>query len=221
MNDNEKLAICRHCGNKSMHKLLHRGTIQEVVLDNEGAPIGAFDNIIFLTQCGTCDEVSLFRTWEYADNPEYLVDAAVLFPPERKFAGMVPKEIEISYSEAGKVKKISPIAFAILIRRALEILCLERKAVGKDLYEKIRSLAKMSVVPTTIADMADAIRSLGNDSAHDSEPQIDDKDVADLDDFFVTVVEYVYVAPKRLADLKSRMQARKAKGASNTGGSTT
>lgn len=212
MNDNERLAICRHCGNKTVHRLLHKETTSEPFHDADGDIIGVFSAYYFMTKCGTCDEISLFATWEEDDNPEDLVKAGVLYPPQKRFSGDAPATIGLAYGEAAKVKKISPVAFSVLIRRALEFLCKERGAKGANLKERIAHLASEGVVPQTLGKMADAIRALANDGAHEMEAKISAKDADDLDDFFVAVVEYVYVAPKRLGELQARMAAHKAAG---------
>lgn len=208
----QQLAVCRHCGNKTLHELLHKATLDEYLHDDKGETIGVFENFYFLTKCATCSGVSLFTSWEHSERPNDLLEAGVLYPSERRYSGDVPKPVELAYSEASKVKKISPVAFSVMVRRALEFLCKERGAKGGNLKERIAALAALGVIPDTLAKMADAIRGLANDGAHEMEAQVSEKDADDLNYFFAAVIEYVYVAPKRLDELQARMTANKAAG---------
>jgi hypothetical protein len=58
------------------------------------------------------------------------------------------------------------IAAAIMVRKALEELCRERGAQGKDLKERIRDLGTKIVVPNDLLNGLDDLRLLGNDAAH-------------------------------------------------------
>src|SRR5712692_4674628 len=58
------------------------------------------------------------------------------------------------------------IAAAIMVRRTLEELCLDRQASGNNLKERIRSLGTKVVLPQELLDGLDDLRLLGNDAAH-------------------------------------------------------
>jgi len=58
------------------------------------------------------------------------------------------------------------IAAAIMVRKTLEELCLERKATGNNLKERIRALGSIVVLPKELLDGLDDLRLLGNDAAH-------------------------------------------------------
>ncbi len=53
-----------------------------------------------------------------------------------------------------------------MIRKALEELCRERQAQGKDLKERIRDLGSKIVLPKELSEGLDDLRLLGNDAAH-------------------------------------------------------
>ncbi len=58
------------------------------------------------------------------------------------------------------------IAAAIMVRKTLEELCLDRQAAGGNLKERIRSLGAKVVLPQELLDGLDDLRLLGNDAAH-------------------------------------------------------
>src|ERR1700722_18059285 len=58
------------------------------------------------------------------------------------------------------------IAAAIMVRKALEELCRERGAQGKNLKERIRDLGTKIVLPKDLLDGLDDLRLIGNDAAH-------------------------------------------------------
>lgn len=58
------------------------------------------------------------------------------------------------------------IAAAIMVRKTLEELCLDRQASGSDLKERIRLLGTKAVLPQELLDGLDDLRLLGNDAAH-------------------------------------------------------
>jgi hypothetical protein len=57
-------------------------------------------------------------------------------------------------------------AAALMVRRVLEELCEDRKAMGNNLKERIVALAKIIVIPGELIEAADHLRLLGNDAAH-------------------------------------------------------
>lgn len=58
------------------------------------------------------------------------------------------------------------IASAIMVRKTLEELCLDRGASGTNLKDRIRALETKVVLPQELLDGLDDLRLLGNDAAH-------------------------------------------------------
>ena len=58
------------------------------------------------------------------------------------------------------------VASAIMIRRTLEEICEERRAVGKDLKTRIHDLKTKTLLPQELFDAIDELRLLGDDAAH-------------------------------------------------------
>src|SRR4030043_1210772 len=120
--NNEIILICSHCGNRTPHVIKTQTSSREEVFDINSEPLGEIENYYYLTECKTCNGICLFSDWEASDNPGDLQKATLLYPTPRALGEAIPKEIRKSYEEARKVEKISPNAFAVLIRRSLELL---------------------------------------------------------------------------------------------------
>ena len=58
------------------------------------------------------------------------------------------------------------IASAIMIRKTLEEICLNRGATGKNLYARLEDLGKKIVIPKELIEATQELRLLGNDAAH-------------------------------------------------------
>ena len=82
-------------------------------------------------------------------------------PPE------VPVQYAEDYREACLVIADSPKASAALSRRCLQlILRKELEAQGRDLYHEIGWVIKNTNLPSSIVDLLDVPRQVGNDAAH-------------------------------------------------------
>lgn len=53
-----------------------------------------------------------------------------------------------------------------MIRRTLEELCEDKKALGANLKARIAALNAVAIIPTELLNAADELRILGNDAAH-------------------------------------------------------
>jgi hypothetical protein len=58
------------------------------------------------------------------------------------------------------------VASAIMVRRTLEEICADRRAIGRDLKDRIQDLKTKIVLPQELLDAMDELRILGNDAAH-------------------------------------------------------
>jgi hypothetical protein len=210
MND-EIILICSHCGNKAPHVMKTQISSREVVFDMNSEPLGEIENYFYLTECKTCNGICLYSDWEASDNPGDLQKASLLYPAPRALGEAIPKEIRKSYEEARKVEKISPNAFAVLIRRSLELLCKDQKAKGNNLKEQIADLSAKGIIPTTLVEMAETLRFIGNIGAHKIEVDIDLEETSAIDDFLVAMLEYVYVAPNKIKKLRESISKKSEK----------
>jgi glutamate-1-semialdehyde aminotransferase len=110
------------------------------------------------------------------------------------------------YEEAAAIQRLAPNAFANQIRRALEALCRDRSAAGNTLAANLRDLAARGEIPAVLAEMTDILRLFGNIGSHADEANVEAGDVDAIDEFFRAVVEYVYVAPHRVSEVRARVE---------------
>ena len=79
----------------------------------------------------------------------------------------IPGKILISLEEAITCHSNQCyIASAIMIRKTLDLLCIDRGAKGDNLKERIKSLGNKILIPKELLDGMDDLRLLGNDAAH-------------------------------------------------------
>lgn len=79
----------------------------------------------------------------------------------------IPEKILLAFEEAIICHSNSCfIAAAILIRKTIEEICMDRGAEGKNLKEKLVKLGKEILIPNELLIGMDELRILGNDAAH-------------------------------------------------------
>lgn len=200
--------LCYHCGNTTPHKLVHYHSVTEIIYPTEGEPFG-IEYHYFLVECETCGAIALLGSADYEEFRLNWSQAHLLYPPSKELAINIPERVRKTYLEASRISKIAPNAFAGQIRRALEYLCLDKKATGHTLQEKVRDLANQGIIPPTLAQMTDGIRILGNIGVHATYVDLTPGDVATMDDFFKAILEYVYIAPSKIEKLKERLSEAK------------
>lgn len=86
-------------------------------------------------------------------------------------AFLLPSDLQRIYCETNQALTNGALVLAgIGLRTIVEAVCKEKKALGRDLYEKINDLASKQVLTPSSADILHKIRSLGNKAAHEVKP---------------------------------------------------
>jgi len=96
-------------------------------------------------------------------------EVLISYPPEviDFDATNLPPQILACLEEAIKCHASSCYrAAALMVRRTLEEMCVERGASGNNLKAKIENLRSAIVISKDLLDAADELRLLGNDAAH-------------------------------------------------------
>ncbi|MER7235527.1 DUF4145 domain-containing protein [Streptomyces olivaceus] len=135
----------------------------------------------------------------------------VLVHPRRSAQALdeaAPQEVRDLFSEGTRCQEAGALrAAAAMYRAAVEELCKDRGATGRNLKEKIADLANRGVPAEVVRDLDEA-RTLGNWSLHDglvfSYEEVDD--VASL---IQEAVFVVYVQPEQRAALRAARQQRR------------
>jgi hypothetical protein len=148
--------------------------------------------------CMTCGDLSIYDSLD--DSQEL---GSLVFPADVALDKSIPEIVAENYRESKRVQKASPNAFAVLMRRALEALCDDRKAPSGKLHARLKHLADKGEIPPILVEITSVLRTLGNSGAHSTEQKVTVPTTWQMDKFFRTLVEYVYVAPARLAEFQS------------------
>jgi hypothetical protein len=214
---NENIFVCHYCGNRVPMEFVaaHRG---QKLYEQVEAKKYFQDFDVSVYQCPTCNGVSVFA--DFTKYPRHdSIAARRIYPPGAKLVpdphkvaskDCVPSHIQTLYEEIAPLRYIAPNAFAGQIRRALEFISQEQKAKGRTLFEQLRDLTSRGAFPGHFADVTDLMRTVGNLGAHATDRDVDMWEAELLDDFFLAIIEYVYVTPSKIERLRRRLGSRKA-----------
>jgi hypothetical protein len=189
---------CHHCRNTVTMPIV---AIHSQVREHEangGAMVWSEGNVYEILTCPACRGVTFQRGYFNDQFPEEW-QSVVLYPTEAKKVDGLPPEIERAYTAASAVKGIEAHAFAVLVRRLLEMICLDKGAQGRSLFEQLKSLAQTGVIPQQLIDIAKRLRNFGNIGAHAAGVQLSENEVPVIDALCRAILEYVYGAPYLVA----------------------
>jgi hypothetical protein len=197
------VAICPHCGNKAAQNLVFSHEYEGEGYDAKGAKTDEVPpSIYYVAVCSTCDDLSVYNSFVDSPGPEEFSDATLVYPKPKEFEESVPDAVREAYTEASRIREIAPNAYAVMLRRSLEALCDDRGVSQGSLQQRLGELVKRGELPPTLAEMTFILRILGNAGAHHGGRAITIPMTWEMEDFFRAVVEYVYIAPRKLQKFK-------------------
>ena len=213
MADTKKAMQCGHCGKLAAFIIRGQGSQNGTVPDynyKDGQEITEW-RILECEQCKkpTLAEVKIFYSFEIDDvyggmEPTSFV-SEILYPEAKAPLTNLPKTIEKRYMDALGSKDVSPSAFAVLAGKTLETVCNYEHMTGSTLEKKLKNLIGSDRIPPVLAQMAQQIRQIRNLGAHDAEDDATEEDVPIILDFLEAILEYLYVAPAKIAALQARL----------------
>ncbi len=208
MPEEQKIMVCGHCGNRTLFDVLATHEETKDHWESDGLELVTDYIHLYLLLCLTCRKITLQQVIESATEglPNGNYEERILYPVERPRLADLPVAIEKRYRAALKVQNIEPNACAVLVGRTLEAACNHEKASGKALAEKLDYLANAGRIPKTLAEMAQQLRQLRNLGAHDAEDEVTEVDVPIILDFLEAILEYLYVAPAKVAAVQARLK---------------
>ena len=200
------LGFCPHCSNEAPQRLVHTQRYTErtweagLGRETEPTPWSTF-----VAACEACGHILLYDNYgDQLDEEEF--HRGVLAFPEHGLPISVPSSIREIYAEALRIRSLAPNAFAVQVRKALEALCEDRKAVGRNLATQLEDLARKNEIPSVLVELADTVRLVGNVGAHTGSQAVHQLQAYEIDEFFRVLVEFVYVAPSKLAAFRKRLR---------------
>ena len=203
---------CRHCGNKTKLDIL--GKYFEYS-DQERDYY--WEQEWLMLKCCSCGKISLGSFYSGEDTISFSVNDGqkynkiytTHFPIETYTGTNVPEKLNDAFSSALKVHYVDNVICLIALRRTLEIICKDKDAKGKTLEKKILDLTQKCVFPQVINEASDILRILGNEAAHGDDVNYDDRIVKEMINFTQIIIEYVYVIPYRINNIKSKIVSKR------------
>ena len=206
---------CRHCLNHAPMEIVAEFSY---VVDKVEAHPGDFEEIYKvsqLLQCPACFYISLQQyQWcdAYMETPEDTT-IEILYPSieTNDIPLGLPDAINKALIAAQKVKSIDANAFGVLMRRVLEMVCIDRKATGRNLAEQLQDLAQKNEIPNKLVMVTKSIKNLGNIGAHAALGNLTQEEIPILNALSNAILEYVYTAPYLANQAEDRVNQLKTK----------
>jgi hypothetical protein len=213
-----RILECGYCGNRTPHSKVwqyEHAQFFDQIGDQE--LIEPYTWVMYA--CGTCGGLNIYGSFYgtyggYRDTAftrtRLHPRASLLLPADHMIspADPIPPRIVKLYEEVWPLKHRAPAAFIGQIRRLLEFVCKDQGASGRSLFGKLSHLASQGVLPGYFANLTDLLRVVGNMGAHATENDLSVWDAELIDDFFRSVIDYVYVAPAKIQRMQQRLSMR-------------
>jgi hypothetical protein len=209
------VANCSHCGNRAPHSLRfqyqHEALFDEI--DDDTKLVEQYTWLCY--SCETCGGLNIFGGFYGIDTDPHKLDqcrlhprGSSILPPSHTMSPSqpVPGNVLKLYEEVWPLRHRAPSAFVGQIRRLLEYVCLDRKATGQNLVHKLKDLTKKGILPGYFEQMSDLLRKVGNMGAHATDVELSIWDAELIDEFFRSIIDYVYVAPARIQRMEDRLK---------------
>jgi len=198
------LQLCGHCGVNAPMQIVsvYNGQVKDCEykgLDWEAGPI--YEILI----CTLCSKVTFRRYFYHSlrDPDDWQIE--VLYPYDSTPVKLLPKEVKEAYEAASKIKKIDSNAYAVLLGRLMEAICIERGSTGRNLYEKLQDLTSKGEIPERLSQMANQLRRFRNIGAHADLGSLTKDEIPFLEDLIRAIIEYVYKAPALIERVKNHL----------------
>jgi len=207
-----KLAICGHCNNISYMVIISNVNDTVTDVDPEFGPIGQYGTTYSVLKCPACENPNIISyEWHDSMESEEELYYVKLYPLEKNMPIGLPDEIKKAYQAAQKVKSVDVNAYVILLRRLLELVCIDRNAKGKVLAQMLEDLADKKEIPDKLVSVAKGLKEFGNLGAHAGIGQLSVKEVPIVTALSNAILEYVYSAPHLASIAESKLHSIKSK----------
>ncbi|HYM07251.1 MAG TPA: DUF4145 domain-containing protein [Terriglobales bacterium] len=218
MTDNRKMDTthfpveCRHCGNKGRMDVLAEKSLVEDFEDNKDAMFPLHweaGHIYQILRCCVCNDITVYQVSVHSGmDPEYIDRDydRTLYPCDGESPMGLPLGIQSEWDAALRVRRINQNAFAVLLGRVLDAICIDQKAEGSDLNKRIEHLVGSGKLPSPLRDVAHGLRKLRNFGAHGNYGDLDPKDAPLLESLCRAVLMYLYTVPTLTRDAQKRLE---------------
>jgi hypothetical protein len=202
---------CRHCGNKGTMRVLAQARQTEDFEDSADAMFPLqweAGNIYYILRCYTCAGITFYQfSVHTGTDPEYIDRSydQTLYPSEGESPQGLPVAIQREWDAAIRVRRVNLNAFAVLLGRVLDAICIDHKAEGKFLHHRIEHLASSGKLPPSLKEVAHGLKDLRNFGAHGNLGDLDPKDAPLLESLCRALLIYLYTVPALTLDAQKRL----------------
>jgi len=174
----------------------------------EAADLAYNEYVYHLSKCPRCEKPFLTES-EYYVIPAEVNDfqgSKLLYPSDNKFiSDKLPLSIQKSYQNAKQSYKVGLYEpAAIMCRKCLEAICIEKGVEKGPLKTKIDKLQENRIIDDKLYQWADNLRIIGNDAAHDINIDISQQDASDAIEFIEALLSYVFVLNQKFDEFQKR-----------------
>ena len=195
--DLSKITSCGHCFNISAMPIIGYVTKNDEYDDAEFGRVAWESGTTYcVLECPACKKVNIvYYDWHDGMESEDEVEYNLLYPINQKYPLGLPDKILSAYIAAEKVKTIDVNAYAILMRRMLELVCIDRNAKQGTLAVMLKDLADKNEIPHKLVNVAKGLKDFGNIGAHAGSGELSEKEIPILNALSKAILEYIYSAP--------------------------
>lgn len=187
------------------------GDIEDEV-DPEYGPMGQHGTYYDVLRCPACNKPNIVcYGWHDGMESEDEVNYEFLYPLDKSIPLGLPSNILSTYKAAEKVKTIDVNAYAILMRRLLELVCIDRNATGKTLALMLKDLANRNEIPDKLVQVANGLKNFGNIGAHAGIGELSEKEIPIVNALTKAILEYIYSAPYLATVAENKLNSIKTK----------
>lgn len=133
-----------------------------------------------------------------------------LYPGAENGLGVnIPPAVAYAFTEAQTCFRARAYtACALMCRRSLESIAADHFIKASNLAGALREMQQKGIVEKRLFEWADALRTVGNEAAHDVDRPISAEDATDTLDFTRALIEYVYAYQEKFAAFQKRRVER-------------
>lgn len=201
--ETRELFTCGHCGTHG-----EGGVVGEYSIPGGDPDANEWWNTRYATmRCEYCKQPTIMRETRRDDDSMIWVEGRTqLYPNEaRGQSAAIPESIRSAMAEAHLcIRAHAPTAAALMVRRSLEALAVDRAVTTRNLAASIHELRDGGHIDQRLFDWADALRLAGNSAAHDVDRSADPIDVRDMIHLAEAILDYVYVIQARYEQFRAR-----------------
>jgi hypothetical protein len=180
--------------------------------DPVDGPVGAWGTHYSVLKCPACGKINIVSYgWHDGMESDDEISYDFLYPQNSNYPIGLPEDILTAYKAAEKVKSIDVNAYAILMRRLLELVCLDRDASSGTLASMLKELADKNEIPKKLVKVASGLKDFGNIGAHAGSGELTEKEIPIVNALCSAILEYVYSAPHLATIAENKLNSIKTK----------